>query len=513
MTTVDIDLRSAENLQFLKLTEGAQLLNSMCIAAGQPPAILVGKSDKLFTPADDGTLIELTVDALATLLRETCVPGRFKKDDEEGMVFQPEPCLPRGLVKAYMERHEWVGIERVKSVARAPIIRPDFTARWEPGWDAMTQCWVTKGLTKDTRLVDRRPMYDIRDIFDEWPFMDRRQVADVIAAGLTPLLSTAINSSLPGLIVSARKISSGKTELAKAVATIGNGGKTITTWKGQTELTKTIETFIAEDTRSVIFDNIRSDISSEALEQAITSRSVAHRSMHSHRSVNLRSNTTWIMTANGAAASPDMVRRCVVVLLDKDAGVRKAEKWTGDWPGFIEAGEAALVTLMCEMIENWRAAGCPPGSVKYDGFEEWARVTSGILECAGIGGMWEARDDVVAEAVHTDEEEEMSVIDAIAWVMGPHEFSAAELWKTVSDPAESFGDSNCLLIKDWSVSAAGMKKHNKIAMGRALHSIIGKEFDGSNKKVSMRIIDGMKRYKVVSTDGSEIKKGSKHHTF
>src|SRR5690606_15501364 len=110
-----------------------------------------------------------------------------------------QPAIPRALVAAYMDSQQWFGIPRVKKVARAPIVRPDFTVRWEAGWDGPTGCWVLPGLTEDRSLADSG--FTVDRIFKYFPFVDERQVADCLAAALTPLLSTAIDGALPALLV------------------------------------------------------------------------------------------------------------------------------------------------------------------------------------------------------------------------------------------------------------------------------------------------------------------------
>lgn len=504
--TIRINLQAPEHLQLTLLSDGVQELNRVMVGAGGSPAVLVSKEGSLCAPDGEGNLVDITVDAMAALLRSVCVPGkpRRNEDDPEEALFVEEPCLPRSLVKAYMETQHWPGLPRVKQVARAPIVRPDFTIRWEPGWDEKTACWVLRGLAADRRLVDRK--YDIREIFDQFPFVDPRLVADSLAAALTPLLSTAIDGALPGFIVTARKPGSGKTELAKFCSIIGNGGKMFTTWKGSNELEKTIGTYVAEDRRVVIFDNIKNDIDSTAMESVITARTVSFRKMYSHRSVSLRSSTAWFMTANGAIVSSDMVRRSIVVMLDKDAHNRD---WDGTWPWKVEKAEAALITLMCEMIEDWRKAGCVRGSVNFSNFEEWSGIVSGILECAGIAGMWEAREEVVGDAIQTDDEDDMPILEAIAAVMGGEEWTSGQLWETVNDPmSDLYGGASAALVREWlksvgRVSRAGSKP--SIPTGRALHNLDGKTFQGCNIILDSRIGGGRRKfYRCKSLDGTAI---------
>lgn len=508
---VKINVTAPENLQVNLLGDAVLELNDMLERVGTAPAVLISKDGILCTHTDEGELVDLTVDSFAALIRVMAVPG--KEVGEEGKWVELA-AVPRALVRAYMDKQDFKGIPRIKQVARAPIVRPDFTIRWEPGWDSATRCWVKKGLTKDTGYLDAKiaradgseEWFDIRDVFRSFPFLDQKLCADALAAAFTPLLSSAINGPLPGLIVSARKPGSGKTELTKFCSILGNGGKTFTTWRGATELEKTIGTYVAEDNRVVIFDNIKNDIDNKDMESVITSRSVSFRKMYSHRSVSLRSNTSWFMTANGAIVSEDMVRRCIVIMLDKE-NCKGLSEWSDSIPEWVEANEAKMVTYMCDMIEKWRDAGCVPGKVFFSNFSEWSRVVSGILETAGIGGMWEARDEVVAAAIQTEDEDEIPVVEAIAAVMGGADWKAGELWEKVNDYTDmGFADGKVMLVREWLKSVGKVKAGTKpgIQTGRALHYLVGKSFPGCDVVLTCVTKGKQKIYTVKGADGSEL---------
>lgn len=510
--SVKVDLSSKESLQLEKLSEGIQELNRLQISAGLPPAVFVSKDGELCSVTDDGNLVDLTEASLATLARTVVDPGRYKsdKDDPTVLVWNEEPKIPRDLIRSYIETHRWVGVPRIKAVSRAPIVRPDFSIRWEPGWDEYTSCWVTEGLKRDVSLLERprtvedpRGPVDIRDAFKVFPFIDERLVADALAAALTPLLSTAITAPLPSFIVSARKVGSGKTELAKTCSILGNGGKTITTWRGSTELEKMIQTYVKEDKRVIIFDNIKNDIDSTIMESVITSRRISYRKLYTQLSADLQSNTSWFMTANGAIVSEDMVRRSIVIMLDKDAP--GAPPWIESFPRTIELCEAGFVTIMCDMIEKWRDAGCPVGSVVFSNFEEWSGIVSGILDVAGIEGMWEAREEVVGQAIQSDDEDEMPVVEAIAWMMGSDEWSATDLWERANDLSGVL-DPKTMYVKEWLANTAknSKGKNQGIPVGRALHKLIGKTYPGSNVTLNDRMVHKRKMYSVKTTDGAEL---------
>ena len=492
--TTNIYLNRAEDLQLAWISEGAQVLNENRVEDGLQPAVLVSKDKKLCTPNTYGELVPVTPHSLATALRSECVPLRpGKQRDGEEPVWIEDPKLPRDLISAYIDSERWDGIPRVRQIAAAPIIRPDFTVRWEPGWDEATQCWVIDGHKEDRTLADAG--FTVERLFKLFPLVDNALVADCIAAALTPLLSTAITGALPAFLVTARKPGSGKSELAKMCSMLGNGGKQFTTWRKSEEMQKLIGSFAREDKRTVIFDNIKRNIDSADLESAITSRFLTFRTMATHSTEGTPCNTTWFFTANGASMSQDLLRRSIVVLLDRDT---HNKGWKEDNAGstlvqFVHDHEAALVTLMCDLITDWRKAGSPRSAKQvFSNFEEWSEIVGGILDVAGIEGFWEARDQVVQDAVETDESDEVAIIEAIAGIMGVGKFfSAAELWGEVNNFADHIGaptERDAAFMANWFRSTTGGKKYESesgggIGMGKALSPYKDKVYDNCFYKV------------------------------
>jgi hypothetical protein len=483
--TIKIDVTSAEHVQLMRLTEAVRELNDIQSAAGLDPLVLVSRQGKLVSPARSD-LRTLTVDSLAATIRSVCEPGRFKKDGED-LAWVPQPKVPRDLVRAYMDSGHWPGVPEVRSIATTPLVRPDFTVRWATGWDAATSVWVKKGVVEDRSLIGR----DLRGLFKEFSLVDRRLEADCLAAALTPLLAHALSGALPGFIVTAPKPSSGKSELAQLMARIGGaGGDTVTRWPGRDEFTKTVSSYVADSEGVVIFDNIKSHMDSPDLESVMTSRRTSFREMFTHGTRALRSDTTWFFTVNGAHVSPDILRRCVVVLLDTE---RHPAVWTGTVPTNTRKHEAALVTLLVSQIEAWRDVGSPMGAVRHPGFEQWSGVVSGILEHAGIDGMWDARSSVISEAVSVAGEDDGDLLERIADLMGADEFTSTELWEQAD--SKSF-DARVRVIRDYLKSAR--------SAGAMLRPLKGRTFEGSPYRLEARRSNGKNLWKVARTDGKAV---------
>lgn len=486
-----IDLGRPEHEQLFNLAAGIKELNDEQIASGGNPAVVIGKDGKLNIISGENTPIEATTDALASRIRSHCEPGKYKseKDTSGGssLVWVEQPSIPRPLLNGYISGGMWPGVPTLKHVVRGPIVRPDFTVRWEPGWDEQSQCWITHSIRKDTTLLDTG--FDVRDIFAYFPLTDRALVADLIGCALSPLLTTAIDYPVPALLVTAHSVASGKTLIAQFVAVLAGcgpdsdrGGLPMTaTWSNsENEMDKFITSSVKSGERVVILDNIKNSIDSASLESAITSRSIVSRRMYSHDNMKMESSTVWFMTSNGASASSDMARRSVVVSLDKRTSDVGWDKYGPPWVDFMRkpVTQECLVTIMCDMIEKWSAAGAPRGIAEYVGFSDWAEIVAGILEHEGIEGFLEGRDAAVAGAVVTEEDDEGTLVEALADIMGIGvEWTTSELWDKMSDPmimvhpkgmyVKAWIDS---LIKGRSLKSPGMP------IGRSLHPLTNKAF-------------------------------------
>lgn len=428
-----IDVGRPEHEQLFNLAAGIKELNDEMISLGGNPTVVVGKDGTLCLVDGENRLIPAREDALAARVRSHCEPGKYKTEtDSSGasaLVWVEQPSIPRPILKAYMAGGMWPGVPRVRHVVTAPLIRPDFTTCWDAGWDEATACWVLPGIKPDPSLLGKDP----RDFFDQFALTDRRQVADCLAAALTPLLSTALSGALPGFIATAHNPGSGKSELSSLISRMAGHEPKVTRWPGADELNKTVSAYVATDAPIVVFDNVKRDVDSPDLESVITSRTTSYRVMRTHQTVDMASNTTWHMTVNNATVSQDLQRRCIVVDLDTKNSPSPI-RWDGSVVGWGKANRAALVTLMCSLIGAWRDAGAVPGSVAHPGFEEWSQTVSGILECAGVGGMWEAREDVIAGAVSNEADNYQEILERIYAITASAEFTATTLWEKIADP-------------------------------------------------------------------------------
>lgn len=429
-------------------------------------------------------LVELGPESMGTILRAWLEPGVWNKDDTGGTQWAPRPSIPIRLVKSYMSKKDWPGVAKIKRAVYAPIVRPDFSIRWEPGWDEASELWVLPGATMD----DKFSRSDVERLFTTFAFADPTFLTDAIGCALTPYLTSALSKPFPGLLITARQPESGKTELARIISILSNSGlPEPQAWRGASEMRKAITTALHTGERIVLFDNVKASIDSPELEAVITSRSWADRRMATHDMMRLNNDTFWVVTRNNPDVSSDMARRMILVLLDK---YLNPAAWNPVIVARAQAETNGLVTAMIRMIEVWSRAGRPAGSVVMSGFEEWSQAVSGILEANGFTGFMSSRTSMLDTAVVTDDEDDGEIIARIAAIMGVEtRWSAGELWDNVND-LNSYSIPGVSLLRVWLNASHGGAEPAK-SVGRRVSQLVGRRVKDSPyyiEKVARRYV-------------------------
>lgn len=474
MTIYRLNLAASEVEQYAMIASAIATNNDN-------PMVFESPSGELCSPRVGlPELIDLTPEAAGTLMRAWCEPGTWVRSGTEGeLEWVPKPSLPIRVVKSYLAKKDWPGVPKIKRIVKAPLVRPDFSVRWEPGWDAATQVWVVPGATRDESLS----VEDLLTVFAPFAFAHSVYMADCLALALTPYLTTALTAAYPGGLITAHQPGAGKTQLAQVIGVLANNGLTeVQAWRGSSEMRKAITTALRAGDRVALFDNVKSSIDSPEFEAVITSRGWTDRAMRTHTKMTLTNDTLWLITRNNPDLSSDMARRMIVVLLDKHAN---PVSWD---PGLLPrslASSDALVTVMVRMIEVWAAAGCPSGSGVLSGFEQWSQAVSGILEANGVTGFMSARTGTLDVAVSTDDDDNAELVTRIAALMGVGApWTAGDLWDKVHDwrgLTDAAGDST--LLRSWLTSSSRFKEPAK-SLGRRVSSLAGQRLPGCEYEIT-----------------------------
>ncbi|KLN34581.1 hypothetical protein FB00_11280 [Cellulosimicrobium funkei] len=432
---------------------------------------------------------------LNSFLMNWVVPSKktLKKNADNSTSWQtrPETAIPQTLLRAYIGAEAHPGVPRVTRMAPAPIVRPMWTLAWEQGYDPDSETFVTRKAPvtpawrdrpieqKEVRVAAGRLM----EWFDEFALKHESSRADCLALALTPLIVSAIpTATIPGGLVMANRQGSGKTALAEVIGTMGSGAKPdAQALPGEAEIEKRITATLRDgDAGVVLFDNIKHDLNSPSLESVLTSRSFTGRVLGRSEKIRLKNNVTWLFTMNGASASPDMLRRLILIPLDLESPTRTA--WSG---GVVDRARMMADDLRMDLvllIAYWVQQGCTQGSVVKSGYETWSRTVSGILEAAGVKGFYEAHEET-AGSVYTEDEDDADVVARIAKVMGTEEtWQAKDLWERV-DQVDALNTPEGRFLHEW---LRDTPKGSKMAAGRKLARITRRYYNYELRNVGTK---------------------------
>lgn len=291
----------------------------------------------------------------------------------------------------------------IESVAYTPCFAPDGSIRATHGYHHDLRMWIESPPEIHAAVVSNE---EARTLLYDWlvdfPFASDADRCHAIGLFLVPFVRTMINGPVPPHLVEAPAAGTGKTLLARilCLASTGRDVSLSVLDDKEEERRKVITSALMSGRQIVLFDNIKGEIDSQAIEAVTTSTSWTDRLMGGNQEVTLPVKATFIFTGNNAEFSPDMTRRLVLVR------IASSEENPADRTSFVHpdivawttANRPRLVHAAVCMIESWVAAGRPRATVAMGSFEPWCDVVGGILAHAGVPGFLGNREALRSSA-------------------------------------------------------------------------------------------------------------------
>ncbi|MBB5277741.1 hypothetical protein HNR26_003830 [Rhizobium rosettiformans] len=169
----------------------------------------------------------------------------------------------------------------------------------------------------------------------------------------------------------------------------------------------------------------------------------------------------------------------------------RTDFYHADLVGWTREYRSELIWSLCVLIRNWVAKGMPDGSKKLGSFEDWARVTGGILEAAGIGGFLENLASWRSLSTSSNQDDIEVMAGLIKEIGIDKHFKAGELFDGIYDEATGNFDVD--------VPIRGRDKHTlKTQFGKYLGYRKGKIYEIGGKNVKLEatgITGGSVRYR------------------
>jgi putative DNA primase/helicase len=331
--------------------------------------------------------------------REGLTPARPPKDVIEDMEALPKP-LPvlRGIIGTP------VFSEQGKLVVEEGY-QPETCLYYVPTGDAMPL------------VPDRPDATDLKRakqlIGQEWltdfPFLDDASRVNGIAAPITAIARELIHGPTPLFAIDSPSAGSGKSLLARGIGLISSGSEpaVMAEPRSDEELRKRVTSLLYAGASVLLFDNLKRRLESPVLAALLTATVWSDRILGRTQSIDLPNRSVWLATGNNIEMNDEIARRVAWIRIDAkmDRPWQRAAFRHDDLVVWMQRHRHELVWAFLVLVQNWIAQGRRPWSGSALGsFEQWSRVTGGILEAAAISGFLSNREELYKRAdMETDE--------------------------------------------------------------------------------------------------------------
>ena len=246
------------------------------------------------------------------------------------------------------------------------------------------------------------------ELLGDFPFVASADLANAIAALITPFVRPLIQGPTPLFLITAPTAGSGKSKLAELLMLPASGTRPtlIPVPKSQDEWSRRILAAVRPSPTAVLLDNLGGTLDSPILASALTSSHWADRVVGTSDSLEVPIQCVWLATGNNPSLSPELSRRSVLIRLDRN--MEKPWEYTGfrhkDLVGWAEGNRNRLIWAALVLIQSAAQAGWPKSSETFGSYESWTALVGGVLENAGVNGFLSSQHEAY-EAIASGETE------------------------------------------------------------------------------------------------------------
>lgn len=247
-------------------------------------------------------------------------------------------------------------------------------------------------------------------------------VANALSFILLHFARNMIHGATPGHVVNKPAPGTGAGYLVDVCTTIRSGAPApaLPMPKNKDELAKTLTAVLLDGESAVFFDNINHEMDSAELASAMTSPDTGYRAriLGKTQTALVQIMSSWVFAANTLTMSDELLRRCILIDLDRKAVDPSKYVPEGGWRHkdvreWTREHRTELVHACLTIIQYWVTQGMQRSDDTLASFENWAGVMGGILTAAGVGGFMGNQDELTGLSDGRDDEL-ASVVQAIA---------------------------------------------------------------------------------------------------
>jgi hypothetical protein len=345
----------------------------------QPYKLIVGQEPELL---DSKKLIYLLQDIAVTTKLFRGSKDELQQDVALPSARQTDLILASGFHKKYLERVEQVleHPQLLKVGGKLEVL--------DNGYHE-TDIGGVFILNNDDPLPDVAFDYALdllTKLIQDFRFQAESDRSRFLALLIAPALQTAglLRGQYPIGLIQAIEQGSGKSSLMELIPLVYNetaasaAPRNTKKQGGVGSFDASLSAAILKGKRFVVVDNQRGMLDSPLLESAVTQGEAQVRATYAAETVVKTNGTIFLITANNAEMTPDLVERCVVVNLRG-----KPAKWSmekEEWKELVREYQPVLLASIYAIIREWHRQGCPSGDSTPHRFRDWSAPLCGMLE-------------------------------------------------------------------------------------------------------------------------------------
>jgi hypothetical protein len=434
----------------------------------------------------------------------------YKQSDQGRQIAE----APMGVVKhIYNMPRTRLPLPQLKGVAKHPILSVDGAFAVKPGYDKFTSIYLAthgmklipapKAPTEDELDEAWNWFFAAEGAFGDFPFKDdgddekaaedpghlngESTRAHALALLLLPLVRQVINAPAPAFVINKPMPGAGSGLFANVFNLVINNDVCPT--HAPPKNTQSSEEFdklilgklLSDPDTPMFFDNVER-IESNSLASAITSGMWSGRTLGSSKVVTLPVRHVWLFSGNNIDPSDELARRMIPINIMPEVArpELRTDFFHKDLVGWVKKHRPELLWALQVFVNNWVAKGMPDYSgATLGSFEDWSRVTGGILECAGVGGFLSNLASWRNLSTTSNQDDNDVMAGLLAEVGMGKDFRTGELFDTIYD------DTSGKL--DVDVPLRGRDRHSlKSSFGKYMGFRKGKVYEIEGKQIQLR---------------------------
>ena len=387
--------------------------------------------------------VELSPDRTRIVVDSHIKLGKWvtsRKSKEQVIVYQPCNRDAAGVVIAQARQAPCV--RELELIVEYPIYGPGFS-RVPVGWRNGLFYDEPGGLGGLVPETDCEVIHNILcDLVVDFPFKTEADRQNFFGLLLTPIVAPALDGNRPMHLINSPLERTGKTKLVNEVLAgvlIGREAPAMQITDREEEREKRILAMLLQGETLMHLDNLPHYVDSTSLSSLLTAHVFGGRVLGVSRTVKLANHLTLVATGNNVAASGEIAKRVVPIMIEPTSAHPETRKdfHHADLRAYVRNRRRTVLECLLGLVENWLAAGRPKHPNRFGGFENWSETVGGILKVNGFRA-WRTNEADWRRQADPQGAEMEAFVDAWSEAYGLAEVEPKEL-RELAEQNELFG--------------------------------------------------------------------------